>query len=136
MLIVSLTILLLYLTSTLTSFLFPAFIYDNEDYPAPIQYAQNSYSNDEDGESESEEEEEYKPPHDVKVTPSARETRETKPQLLINSAESLRNAKDDEGKLVCHICNKKLADKKGLALHIRLHTGENLKRCKVCDRGE
>lgn len=44
--------------------------------------------------------------------------------------------KDEEGKFVCQICNKKLVDKKGFNLHIRLHTGENLKRCSICNRGE
>lgn len=43
--------------------------------------------------------------------------------------------KDDDGKFICQICNKKLVDKKGLNLHLRLHTGKDLKRCNVCNRG-
>jgi RNase P subunit RPR2 len=44
--------------------------------------------------------------------------------------------KDEDGKFICQICNKKLADKKGLNLHIRLHTGKDLKRCHICNRGK
>lgn len=50
--------------------------------------------------------------------------------------ENIDYIKDEEGKFVCQICNKKLVDKKGLNLHVRLHTGENLKRCNICNRGE
>lgn len=50
--------------------------------------------------------------------------------------ENVEYIKDEEGKYVCQICNKKLVDKKGLNLHIRLHTGENLKRCHICNRGK
>lgn len=52
------------------------------------------------------------------------------------AVENVDYVKDEEGKLVCQICNKKLADKKGLNLHLRLHTGKNLKRCNICNRGE
>jgi len=51
------------------------------------------------------------------------------------SAETVDYVKDEEGKFVCQICNKKLVDKKGFNLHLRLHTGENLKRCHICNRG-
>lgn len=50
--------------------------------------------------------------------------------------ENVDYIKDEDGKYVCQICNKKLVDKKGLNLHVRLHTGENLKRCNICNRGE
>lgn len=52
--------------------------------------------------------------------------------LIIDKVEYI---KDGDGKYVCQICNKKLCDKKGLNLHIRLHTGEKLKRCNICNRG-
>lgn len=52
--------------------------------------------------------------------------------LVIDKVEYI---KDSEGKYVCQICNKKLCDKKGLNLHVRLHTGEKLKRCNICNRG-
>ena len=58
--------------------------------------------------------------------------RETSPRIV----ENVDYVKDDEGKYICKICNKKLVDKKGLNLHVRLHTGENLKRCSICNRGE
>ncbi|KAL7010768.1 hypothetical protein ACKWTF_016866 [Chironomus riparius] len=51
------------------------------------------------------------------------------------STETVDYIKDEEGKFVCQICNKKLVDKKGFNLHLRLHTGENLKRCNICNRG-
>lgn len=44
-------------------------------------------------------------------------------------------ARNNEGRYSCHICSKTLADAKGLKLHIRLHTGQNLKRCNICNRG-
>lgn len=52
------------------------------------------------------------------------------------AVENVDYVKDEEGKFVCQICNKKLTDKKGLNLHLRLHTGKNLKRCNICNRGE
>lgn len=58
--------------------------------------------------------------------------RETSPRIV----ENVDYVKDDEGKYICKICNKKLVDKKGLNLHVRLHTGENLKRCSICNRGK
>lgn len=51
-------------------------------------------------------------------------------------SENIDYVKDGEGKFVCKICNKKLVDKKGFVLHHRLHSGENLKRCHICNRGE
>lgn len=39
------------------------------------------------------------------------------------------------GRVMCHICGKALADKRSLKLHVRLHTGKNLKRCKTCGKG-
>lgn len=44
-------------------------------------------------------------------------------------------AKKVNGRLMCHICDKSLADKRTLKLHIRLHTGKNLKKCLTCGRG-
>ena len=44
--------------------------------------------------------------------------------------------KESDGKYLCLLCNKKLCDKKGLNLHRRLHTGEKLKTCNICQRGE
>lgn len=52
------------------------------------------------------------------------------------AVENVDYVKDEDGKFVCQICNKKLADKKGLNLHLRLHTGKNLKRCNICNRGK
>jgi hypothetical protein len=52
------------------------------------------------------------------------------------AVENVDYVKDEDGKFVCQICNKKLADKKGLNLHVRLHTGKNLKRCNICNRGK
>lgn len=48
---------------------------------------------------------------------------------------NIQNARLPNGRYECHICQKSLADPKTLKLHIRLHTGQNLKRCKICDRG-
>lgn len=53
--------------------------------------------------------------------------------LMVDKVEYV---KDTDGKYVCQICNKKLCDKKGLNLHVRLHTGEKLKRCNICNRGK
>lgn len=69
------------------------------------------------------------------------ETKSPRDKLKIKDAspkivENIDYVKDDEGKFVCKICNKKLVDKKGLTLHHRLHSGENLKRCHICNRGE
>lgn len=52
----------------------------------------------------------------------------------VKSAEDI-SSKQADGRFLCHICNRSLADPKTLRLHIRLHTGKNLKRCMLCDRG-
>lgn len=128
---------------------FVAFIDDDGDFDASIDYADNSnasnqqsdtYNNnsytqdvpdddDESGDGDSEDDEsdedfDMKPPKDKKS-----------PQHMGRIVENVDYTKDEEGKFVCQICNKKLVDKKGLNLHIRLHTGENLKRCNICNRG-
>ncbi|KAG4066353.1 hypothetical protein HA402_000577 [Bradysia odoriphaga] len=40
-----------------------------------------------------------------------------------------------DGRYQCKFCAKTLADRQTFRLHIRLHTGTNLKRCSICDRG-
>lgn len=40
-----------------------------------------------------------------------------------------------DGRWLCEICNKSLADPKTLTLHVRLHLGKKLKRCSVCNKG-
>lgn len=96
-------------------------------------YNNNSYAQDAadevDDDSEDEDDtddEEMKPPKD-------KTAKKVLPQRIL---ENVDYTKDEEGKYVCKICNKKLVDKKGLNLHVRLHTGENLKRCNICNRGE
>lgn len=133
------------------------FIDDDGDFDDAIDYAENSnasnqqndsYNNntyshdagdgdgddDDDPDSEddlSDDNEDYdmKPPKD-KVKKKLHQL--MSPRII----ENVDYIKDEEGKYVCQICNKKLVDKKGLNLHVRLHTGENLKRCNICNRGE
>lgn len=57
-------------------------------------------------------------------------------EMMQKVTENIDYVKDAEGKFVCKICSKKLVDKKGFMLHHRLHSGENLKRCHICNRGE
>lgn len=90
--------------------------------PPPNDYYQSSYDQDDAEESGSSE------PDD-----DDDESFELKPQFGLPAVKYI---KDDDGKYICQICNKKLIDKKGLNLHVRLHTGENLKRCNICNRGE
>lgn len=52
------------------------------------------------------------------------------------TTENVDYVKDEDGKFICQICNKKLTDKKGLNLHFRYHTGKDLKRCNICFKGE
>lgn len=49
--------------------------------------------------------------------------------------ENYTTARTENGRYACHLCDKTLVDVNGLKLHIRLHTGKNLKRCEICDRG-
>lgn len=49
--------------------------------------------------------------------------------------ENYQQARTANGRYACHLCDKTLVDANGLKLHIRLHTGNNLKRCEICDRG-
>lgn len=68
---------------------------------------------------------------------SLNEMQQSKDKIKKKTAvENVDYIKDEDGKFICQICNKKLADKKGLNLHLRLHTGKNLKRCNICNRGE
>lgn len=100
-------------------------------------YNNNSYSQDtaeETGTPESDDEASHddfdmKPPKD-KIK------KKLHPLMSPRMLENVDYIKDEDGKYVCQICNKKLVDRKGLNLHIRLHTGENLKRCNICNRGE
>ena len=127
------------------------FIDDDGDFDASIDYADssnasnqqndsynnNSYSQDApddagDADSEddpSDENSDMKPPKDK----TKKKLHQHLPQRILENVDYI---KDEDGKYVCQICNKKLVDKKGLNLHIRLHTGENLKRCNICNRGE
>lgn len=131
------------------------FIDDDGDFDASIDYADNSnasnqqndsYNNNsyssQDGADEtvdlesdddaSEENVDMKPPKDkIKKKPHEQSTTVNEQAWRVTE-----NVKDEDGKFVCQICNKKLVDKKGLTLHVRLHTGENLKRCNICNRGE
>lgn len=63
-------------------------------------------------------------------------SKENKIRKKLPASESVDYVKDEDGKFICQICNKKLADKKGLNLHLRLHTGKDLKRCNICNRGK
>lgn len=44
-------------------------------------------------------------------------------------------AKNEQGRYNCQFCDKTLIDAQGLKLHLRLHTGLNLKRCTICSKG-
>lgn len=128
------------------------FIDDDGDFDASIDYADssnasnqqndsynnNSYSQDApddtgepDSDDPSDDNFDMKPPKDK--TKKKLHPQEFNPPRIL---ENIDYIKDEDGKYVCQICNKKLVDKKGLNLHVRLHTGENLKRCHICNRGE
>jgi hypothetical protein len=127
------------------------FIDDDGDFDESIDYADNSnasnqqndsYNNnaytqdvadDDAGDLDSEDDVsdenfDMKPPMDKK--------KKLHQLTLPRIVENVDYIKDEDGKYVCQICNKKLVDKKGLNLHVRLHTGENLKRCNICNRGK
>lgn len=140
--------------SFIHAFNFPAFIDDDGDFDASIDYADNSnasnqqndsYNNnsysqdaaedveDSDGiDSEEDDTDEDDENSDAK----SQKDKDKKAQVPAKIVENVDYIKDEEGKYVCQICNKKLVDKKGLNLHVRLHTGENLKRCNICNRGK
>ena len=103
----------------------------NKSAPGNLQSEQpNAYSQNEAQISDSDEE---KDDGDVNFECKPKKVKVKK--VSSKNADDIDCVKDEEGKFVCQICNKKLADKKGLKLHIRLHTGENLKRCNICNRG-
>lgn len=47
----------------------------------------------------------------------------------------VNNAKQVNGRYICEICQKTLADRRTFLLHTRLHIGKNLKHCDICGRG-
>lgn len=49
--------------------------------------------------------------------------------------ELASKCKEIDGRYACNMCDKSLADKRTLKLHLRLHTGKNLKECSTCGRG-
>lgn len=53
----------------------------------------------------------------------------------LEELELASKCKEIDGRYSCHMCDKTLADKRTLKLHIRLHTGKNLKECSTCGRG-
>jgi hypothetical protein len=130
------------------------FIDDDGDFDETIDYADNSntpnqqndsYNNnsypqevvdeeDDAGDPDSEDDDSDEN-YDMK-SPKEKAKNKLNQLMAPRIVENVDYIKDDEGKYVCQICNKKLVDKKGLNLHIRLHTGENLKRCHICQRGE
>lgn len=108
--------------------------YNNNSYSqdaadeTPDADSEDDDASDDDDEEDGEGDGEMKPPRDKKK----KLHQLMSPRIL----ENVDYIKDEDGKYVCQICNKKLVDKKGLNLHVRLHTGENLKRCNICNRGE
>lgn len=98
--------------------------YNNNSYPQDVAEDEDDVGDVESEDSDSDENYDVKPP------------KEKSKKKLQRIVENVDYVKDEEGKYICKICNKKLVDKKGLNLHIRLHTGENLKRCHICNRGE
>lgn len=55
--------------------------------------------------------------------------------IEISEVIDYKSARNEHGRYTCQICEKTLADAKGLKLHIRLHTGSNLKICHICNKG-
>lgn len=130
------------------------FIDDDGDFDETLDYAENSstpnqqndsYNNnsyqqdtvdDEDDDAGDPESEDYESDENFDMKPPKDKTKKKLNQPMSpRIVENVDYVKDEEGKYVCKICNKKLVDKKGLNLHVRLHTGENLKRCNICNRG-
>lgn len=131
------------------------FIDDDGDFDETIDYAENSstphqqndsYNNnsypqdtveDDDDDAGDPDSEDSESDDNYDMKPQKDKNKKKLHQLLSpRIVENVDYMKDEEGKYVCKICNKKLVDKKGLNLHVRLHTGENLKRCHICNRGE
>jgi hypothetical protein len=96
----------------------------------------NSYSQDDEEILNSEENEEVENEEfEEKERDENSDDKSPKDKAKRKASENADYIKDEDGKFVCQICNKKLVDRKGLNLHVRLHTGENLKRCNICNRG-
>lgn len=133
------------------------FIDDDGDFDESIDYADNSntsqqqndsYNNnsysqdavdealDADSEEEDVTDEDEEGDGDGEMKPPKDKKKKLHQLMAPRILENVDYIKDEDGKYVCKICNKKLVDKKGLNLHVRLHTGENLKRCNICNRGE
>lgn len=55
--------------------------------------------------------------------------------ILDNTLSNVKLNKTKLSPFECDYCDKILVDAKGLTLHTRLHTGEHLKHCGICNRG-
>lgn len=48
---------------------------------------------------------------------------------------NIAEARQPDGRYMCPVCGRSLADGKTLKIHLRLHTGKGLKHCPICNRG-
>jgi hypothetical protein len=110
--------------------------YTQEEEEDEILESDENDDDDDSEENDDEEEEEDEQDDEMLNEKSPRDKSIRKKTVSPKTVESIDYIKDEDGKFICQICNKKLVDKKGLNLHLRLHTGENLKRCNICNRGK
>lgn len=118
--------------------------YDGDDYD-DFEGADNDYDDDEDDDDDDDDEDddendggenEY---HEASNSSKVHYNNQGSIDVPADFDETkinYREARNVDGRYNCPLCEKTLCDAKGLKLHIRLHTGNNLKRCCICNRGK
>ena len=109
---------------------YPEFDDDEDDGGIDEDYEEDDCDQEDDDDDS-----EYDENEDTNSNTNGNEDDDSKQKDDIDEVD-IKKAKTKDGRYACHLCDKTLGDPRRLKLHLRLHTGHNLKRCTTCNRGK